>query len=275
MATTSTVTLGNSGTVELTRKEGVSDNDWNDVIKFVKENEAAVKKHPDILKLLSEHPDQIKTLNQFSNDSKAMKDFMQSAVLATSISQAGKEDKMKQLAEDPEFKPMCDDIKQNGPDALMKYLGNGELMRKVSQKVGGISPEMLKQLAQIEEAGVSLHDAAKRGDVNSIKEFLKSGKDVDVQDLRGITPLGHAVGHDQLSAIKVLINAKANLDNVDSVGDSAVHFAAGYGKVEVLEHLLARGASASKANQMGMTPLAVAEQNKHAAIVGILKRHGA
>merc|ERR1712224_145799 len=134
---------------------------------------------------------------------------------------AGKQDKMKELAEDPELKPMCDDVKQNGPDALKKYIKNGKLMRKVSQKVGGIKPEMLKQLVKIEDTGMSLHDAAKKGDLPKIQEFLKSRKDVDVRDLKGVTPLGYAVACDHLSAVKMLINAKANLDDVDSVGDSA------------------------------------------------------
>jgi len=275
MATTPKVTLGDGSTVELTRKEGVPDNLWSDVVKFVKENDAAVSKNPAILKLLSERPQHAATLMQFTNDSSAMKNFMHSAVLATSISEAGKQDKMKELAEDPELKPMCDDIKQHGPDALKKYIKNGKLMRKVSQKVGGINPEMLKQLAKIEDTGVSLHDAAKKGDLSKIQEFLKSRKDVDVRDLKGVTPLGYAVACDHLSAVKMLIEAKANLDDVDSVGNSAVHFAAGYGRVKVLEHLLARGAQASKVNQMGMTALAAAQQNQHAAVINILQRHGA
>ena len=36
------------------------------------------------------------------------------------------------------------------------------------------------------------------------------------------------------------------INDVDSAGNSAVHFAAGYGKVKILEHLLARGAAVSK-----------------------------
>merc|ERR1711939_737013 len=157
----------------------------------------------------------------------------------------------------------------------MKYLQDEGLMRKISQKLGGISPEMMKQLAAINDTSVSLHDAARRGDLQKLQEFLKDGKDVNARDYKGVTPVGYAVGHDQLSAVKVLIDAKANLNDVDSVGNSAVHFAAGYGRVKVLEHLLARGAQASKANQMGMTALAAAQQNQHAAVINILQRHGA
>merc|ERR1719146_553659 len=98
-----------------------------------------------------------------------------------------------------------------------------------------------------------------------MKEFLKQKKDVNGRDLKGVTALGYAVGHDQISAVKLLIDAKANTDDVDSAGSSAAQ---------------------SKANQVGLTPLAVATQNlavaqqkqnmgNHAAVVGILQRAGA
>merc|ERR1712205_168519 len=121
------------------------------------------------------------------------------------------------------------------------------------------------------DTSVSLHDAARRGDLQKVQEFLKDGKDVNSKDFKGVTPLGYAVGHDQLSTVKVLVDAKANVND----GNSAVHFAAGYGRVKVLEHLLARGGNASKVNQMGMTPMAAAQQNNQQQAVAILQRHGA
>jgi hypothetical protein len=275
MATTSKINLGDGSSVEMTRNEGVPDAIWNDVVKFVKENQKAVKKNPQIVKLLSEHPEQVPMLMQFTNDADSIKNFLQSQVLAASVSQDGQQEKMKQLEQDPEFKPMFDDIKANGPDVVMKYLGDENMMRKISQKLGGIDPEMLKQLTAIKDSSVSLHDAARRGDLQRLQEFLQDGKNVNTKDFKGVTPLGYAVGHDQLSMVKVLIDAKANLNEVDSAGNSAVHFAAGYGRVKVLEHLLARGANASKVNQMGLTPLGAAQQNNQQAAMKILQRHGA
>jgi len=275
MATTQKINLGNGSTVEMTRNEGVPDAIWNDVVKFVKENQKAVMKNPQIVKLLSQHPEQVPMLMNFTNDADSIKNFLQSQVLAANVSQDGQQEKMKALENDPAFKPMFDDIKQNGPDVLMKYLGDEALMRKMSQKLGGINPEMMKQLTAINESSVSLHDAARRGDLQRLQEFLQDGKPVDSRDFKGVTPLGYAVGHDQLSIVKVLIDAKANVNDVDSAGNSAVHFAAGYGRVKVLEHLLARGAAVSKVNKMGLTPLAAAQQNKHQQIVALLQRHGA
>merc|ERR1712070_474263 len=133
----------------------------------------------------------------------------------------------------------------------------------------------MKQLTAINEASVSVHDAARQGNLQKLQAFLQDGKDVNAKDFKGVTPLGYAVGHDQLSIVKVLIDAKANVNDVDSAGNSAVHFAAGYGRMKVLEHLLARGANATKVNQMGLTPLGAAQQNNQQQAVAILNRHGA
>ena len=85
MATTSKINLRDGSTVEMTRKEGVPDAIWNDVVKFVKENQKAVKKNPAIVKLLSEHPEQIPVLMNFTNDADSIKNFLQSQVYGVEI----------------------------------------------------------------------------------------------------------------------------------------------------------------------------------------------
>merc|ERR1711990_1174065 len=99
-ATTSKISLGDGSSVEMTRNEGVPDAIWNDVVKFVKENQKAVKKNPQIVKLLSEHPEQVPMLMNFTNDADAIKNFLQSQVLAASVSTEGQQEKMKALEND-------------------------------------------------------------------------------------------------------------------------------------------------------------------------------
>ena len=94
MATTSKISLGDGSTVEMTRNEGVPDAIWNDVVKFVKENQKAVKANPQIVKLLSEHPEQVPMLMKFTNDSDSIKNFLQSQVLAANVSQDNQQEKM-------------------------------------------------------------------------------------------------------------------------------------------------------------------------------------
>merc|ERR1719262_2201568 len=105
MATTSQLKLGDGSTVELTRNEGVPDAIWNEIVKF-----------------LSEHPEQVPMLMKFTNDADSIKNFLESQVLAASVSGEAQQEKMRALEQDPELKPMFDDIKTNGPDILMKYL---------------------------------------------------------------------------------------------------------------------------------------------------------
>jgi len=271
---TSKITLGDGSTVEMTRREGLPDDLWNNVIKFVRDNEQVVKKNPAIVKFLSEYPDQVQILNKFTNDADAIKSFLESQLIAQHIAQDSEQDKMKALAEDPELKQMFEEIKAN-PDALMKYMQNEALMQKVSQKLGGLGGDLVAKLKTIQGTSVTLHEAARQGDLERVHEFLKNGKDVDSPDFKGVTALGYAVGHDKLPVVKVLLAAKANGNKVDSAGNTAVHFAAGYGRVQILEHLIASGAAIGGVNAQGMTPLAAAQQNKQAACVTVLQRNGA
>merc|ERR1711939_1254118 len=90
----------------------------------------------------------------------------------------------------------------------------------------------------------------------------RDGRQVDVRDGKGITPLGYAVAGNRISVFKLLLRSKANIDDVDSDGNSAVHYAAAYGRCELLEFVLAAGMDASSKNSTGKTPLDLATGNK-------------
>lgn len=47
--------------------------------------------------------------------------------------------KMMQLKEDPELKPIFDDIEANGAAAMEKYWNDTELMSKISQKMSSMN----------------------------------------------------------------------------------------------------------------------------------------
>jgi hypothetical protein len=110
----------------------------------------------------------------FTNSADAIKNFLESQVLAASVSQDNQQQKMKQLQDDPELRPVFEDLKQNGPDVIMKYLSDDGLMRKVSQKIGGINPTVLKQLAEIQDSSASLQEAARGADVQKLQECLQA-----------------------------------------------------------------------------------------------------
>lgn len=75
---------------------------------------------------------------------------------------------------------------------------------------------------------VSLHDAAKVGDVEALKRLLEGGADVNAQDARGVTALGVAVGFNRLPVVTALLEAGADVSKVDRRGNTVLHYAAGW-----------------------------------------------
>merc|ERR1719162_2137907 len=144
-------------------------------------------------------------------------------------------------------------------------------MLKVSQKMGGMPGELKPVLQKIDDTPLSLHEAAKRGDLAKVQEFLTRGQAIDTQDLRGITPLGYAIGNNRIAVVKSLLDGRANPHSVDATGNSGLHYAAGYGRKELCEYLLRINANVNQSNAQGQTPLTVATQNRQAAVIEMLQ----
>merc|ERR1711920_781437 len=183
--------------------------------------------------------------------------------------------RMKALEQNPELAPIIEDIKKNGMEAVMKHYQDEELMLKFSKAMGGLPEELQPALKKINDTPLSLHEAAKMGDLKAVQEYLEKKKPLDAHDPKGITALGYAVGANRIAAVKLLLDSRANPFAVDSSGDSALHYAAGYGRKELVEYLLKTGASVVQANAQGRRPLDVAMQNRHEAVIQVLRAHGA
>merc|ERR1719322_1885080 len=157
----------------------------------------------------------------------------------------------------------------------MKHYHDEELMLKISKKLGGLPQELTGALKKIDETPLSIHEAAKMGDLKAVQEYQAKQKPLDAQDQKGITPLGYAIGANRIAVVKLLLDNRANPFAVDATGNSGLHYAAGYGRKELCEYLLKVGTSVTQTNSQGQTPLAVATQNKQADTVAVLKAHGA
>merc|ERR1719265_2144199 len=94
---------------------------------------------------------------------------------------------------------------------------------------------------------------------------------LDTQDHKGITALGYAVGANRIAVVKQLLDSRANPHAVDASGNSGLHYAAGYGRKELLEYLLKIGVTATQTNSQGLTPLSVATTNRQEGICKILQ----
>ncbi|CAJ1405816.1 unnamed protein product [Effrenium voratum] len=261
---TETLKINDGTTMEIARLPDVDDATWAELKAYVEGN-----------------PETAKTLQNFAKNPEAMRGWLQTQAIAehynTKLSNGDTpvQDKVKSLESDPDLAAVFEDIKKNGMEAAMKYYQDEELMLKISQKMGGLPAELSPVLQKIEDTAMTLHEAAKRGDLAAVKSFLERKKPLDAQDFKGITPLGYAIGANRIAVVKLLLDNRANPYAVDSSGNSGLHYAAGYGRKELLEYLLKVGANVNQPNAQGMTPLAAATQNKQEASIQVLRAHGA
>lgn len=105
----------------------------------------------------------------------------------------------------------------------------------------------------------NLTGACRHGDVEATEDFIAVGKDVNMQDAEGRTPLHYAAAHNHTRVAKVLTDAGANTEVSDTKDNTPLHYAAGYGRVDVVDILLQAGADVSKQNHTGKTALELAK----------------
>ncbi|CAE6973462.1 AKR2A [Symbiodinium natans] len=113
-----------------------------------------------------------------------------------------------------------------------------------------------------------LLEACKFGDIEAVKNYLMEPSDSQPgsRDLEAKDQRGYAVGADRMPITELLVE---DLNCVDKAGNSSVHYAAGYGRQEILTYLLGQKANVNKENSSqslnnsrGQTPLAVAIKNE-------------
>merc|ERR1712014_532277 len=118
---------------------------------------------------------------------------------------------------------------------------------------------------------VTIQEACKMGDKKSVEDYLKApGMDIEAKDAKGVSCLGYAIGANRIAVVKLLMQNKANPAEVDSSGCSGIHYAAAYGRKDLLEFLLKSG-EVNKKNVQGQTALALAVKNKQTATADFLK----
>jgi ankyrin repeat protein len=102
------------------------------------------------------------------------------------------------------------------------------------------------------EGRTALHRAAGQNHEELLVWLLAHGAEVDARDSNGETALMRAPTR---SAVMALCDAGAAVQAATGEGVTALHFAARYGRSEVVHGLLSRGADPDAATGMGETPL--------------------
>lgn len=107
-----------------------------------------------------------------------------------------------------------------------------------------------------------------------IQMLLDASTDIDGLSRNGQTPLHAAATSGRLTAVELLVSNKANLNMQDGRGISALGHAAKNGHIPVVEYLLSQGASPHVAAGVH-SPLILAAGNGHDDIVMLLAQNGA
>ncbi|ESQ53554.1 hypothetical protein EUTSA_v10025639mg [Eutrema salsugineum] len=189
-------------------------------------------------------------------------------------------ERMARMKEDPELKPILDEIDAGGPSAMMKYWNDKDVLKKLGEAMGmpvvGLPEQTASAEPEAAEEGEEeesiVHQTASLGDVEGLKNALASGGNKDEEDSEGRTALHFACGYGELKCAQVLIDAGASVNAVDKNKNTPLHYAAGYGRKECVSLLLENGAAVTLQNLDEKTPIDVAKLNNQLEVVKLLEK---
>jgi len=122
-----------------------------------------------------------------------------------------------------------------------------------------------------------LHDAAKAGNLEKVKELIeKKTIKVDRRDIKRKTPLIYAVEYGHKDVVEYLISKGADVNKKSGRSaneNTALHYAAGEGDSDILRFLIEKGADVDKTNKSKRTPLYYAVKHiRYDNVVDLLEK---
>jgi len=249
-------------------------------LKFYKDPSMGSSEWADMKSYYEANPEEARMAEAQAKDAKTMRDAAIAETLQEYYSSLlGMGDdvmktKMDALERSPEFGNMIGEFKKGG--SPQGYYYNEPLMIKMNRAMGGLPEDVKEKLASIQTSPCTIWEACKMGKTKVLEDFLASPGDwnIDDTDANGISCLGYAVGANRPAVVKVLLEKKASPTAVDTSGNSALHYAAAYGRTEMVKYL-AGTCKVDGTNASGQTPLALATKNKMTEAADALKAKGA
>ena len=151
---------------------------------------------------------------------------------------------------------------------LFTFIGCGNQGKSTRQSPGSPTTRSVPK--------VDLHSAVVTGNLEAIRQHIKSGSDLNVlEPSRASTPLITAAALGNTEAAKILIDAGADLNYQNVDGSTALHTAAAFGRTEVAIILIDAGADLNYQNNDGSTALHTAAFLCRVEIVEALLEKGA
>jgi cytohesin len=117
-----------------------------------------------------------------------------------------------------------------------------------------------------------LHDAALKGNLEAMQVLLANGASVAALNSEGATALHDAALAGQTAAAGLLLGRGAAIDARDEAhGATPLFLAASWGRKQMVEFLLEKGAGKLIRNKAGKSPKEAAAENNHAEVVELLR----
>ncbi|WP_375604376.1 ankyrin repeat domain-containing protein [Wolbachia endosymbiont of Anurida maritima] len=123
-----------------------------------------------------------------------------------------------------------------------------------------------------------LFTVVKSGDLDSVKDLVESGSDVNVIDEYGDTPLHYATRNGYTDVVIFLIGKGANTNAIGRLGQTPLHYAMEHGNMEITKILVTHKADVNAQDGNGWTPLYLAMLgivNSREDIIKFLIKNGA
>jgi ankyrin repeat protein len=160
---------------------------------------------------------------------------------------------------------------------------DGKTVRQASfdltdQEVTGKTAEVVAPGAATKgprQANTELISAIRSGDVSAVKALLAAGADVNARDTVGGRPLHYAVGFGQKAIVDLLLSKGADVDGRAKDGVTPLYSAVSMGRTDMARLLIARGAEVNARTKSGYTPLIRAAFEGDLDFVKVLLAHGA
>ena len=149
---------------------------------------------------------------------------------------------------------------------------------------------------------ISIHQAAKDGNIEAVKQHLAAGTGVNAKDDDGYTPLDWSIENNRtetidllrkhggktgvelsihkaaeagnIEAVKQHLAAGADVNAKDELGGTPLHHTVVAGLDEIAELLIAKGADVNAKNKDGETPLDLSIFFDETDIADLLRKHG-
>lgn len=159
--------------------------------------------------------------------------------------------------------------------------GQTPLHLAASQGHSGIAKYLLENNASTHVQDIAgatpLHEAVRYGHADIAKMLLDSGADVNAEDNLGKTPVMLIIPEvAQKDIYTLLISYRADVTHKDTYGDTILHTATMTAlPADMLDMLVSAGADVNARNKEGVTPLAIAIQQKNFEHVKFYADHGA